>query len=177
MIKHHRFVYLIAGGIVTCGTLVYFLVCRPRIALEGRNACRVNLLDLYTNARLGANVYEDLPMSLQGVAGVTERPTMFVCPASGHRAGDPSHVEEWAEYGYVGGLPEAPGVRCVVAFCPPLHHGGAGANVLFNDSSIVWYEVDDFVRLTNTPSLFWGTHNSKIIGDLSRKTKIFYPTR
>jgi prepilin-type processing-associated H-X9-DG protein len=159
------------------GAFGYFVVWRSRQALEKRAACQANLKYLYGSASLGMDVLNVFPKSLQGAAGATERPGMFLCPATGHVAGDPNHVELWADYAYVGGVPEVPGARCVLAGCPPELHGGDGANVVFIDGSVVWYPLDQFVKLTNTPSLLWGTDDAAFISGMSRTTQVFYPKR
>jgi len=103
--------------------------------------------------------------------------SLFICPSSGHRAGSLSNVNEWTDYAYVSGLTEVDPSGCVHLFCPPENHRGEGGMATFIDGHVEWLPAADFVRLTSTPSLFFGTTNEEVLADLQRRTKILYPTK
>ena len=142
-----------------------------------RELCREKLHDLYVAASLYSwNQGNSFPPSLGDLLEKTRGPWTFICPSSGHLPGDINEIASWTDYGYVSNLSRSDGhPGRVLAFCTPENHAGEGANVLFVDGSVRWLPVEEFRKLTNTPSLFFGVDSAKELVELRSRTKICYP--
>lgn len=143
---------------------------------DGRESCQRNLRVIWKAAKLtGYGEGDRFPPSLHIIFPTAPDPQLYVCPVSGHDAGDTNHANMWTDYVYVSGLTESDPPSCVLAFCPPQNHKDEGANVLFVDGSVRWYSVKEFEKLTNNPSAFFGTTNSVLHNEIRSRTKIMYP--
>ena len=112
---------------------------------------------------------------------------LLICPATDHHVGNPAHIHEWSDFGYVSGLTESDPPNCVLMFCLPENHCGEGANVGFLGRQVQWFPCKavketlgehhqaTFQELTNTPSLFYGTTNEVQLADLKKRAKIIWP--
>jgi hypothetical protein len=149
--------------------------CRSKVA-PARERCQANLRVLWKAACMySRDQVETFPPSLHHMVALAPEPGWYVCPASGHQPGDTNQVDAWSDYGYVSGLNAADPPGCVLAFCPPEHHKGEGANVLLVDGTVRWCTADEFRKLTNEPSLFLGVQNGQNTAALRSRTKIRYP--
>jgi len=168
---------LTAYGLTILALSCSFVYYHYHISREGgRERCQWNLRVIWKAAKLtGYGEGDRFPPSLQIIFPTAPDPQLYICPDSGHNSGDTNHVNLWADYVYVSGLTESDPPGCILAFCPPENHKGEGANVLFIDGSVRWYSVEEFKRLTNNPSSFFGTQNSNSLHEISSRAKIKYP--
>lgn len=120
---------------------------------------------------------ETYPETFQGLTNTANAPKLFICPKSGHLAGDMTHIQEWTDYAYVSGLKASDLPDCVVAFCSPANHQDQGGNVLFNDMSVRWLTKKDFDALLADPAAFFGTTHEEDLADLKNRTKILRSTK
>jgi prepilin-type processing-associated H-X9-DG protein len=74
-------------------------------------------------------------------------PKMFVCRRSGQQPGPTNQVDSWCNFLIVPGLTTNSPKTLVHACCRPEHHNGKGANVLFTDGSVCWYQAEEFHKL------------------------------
>jgi len=168
--------------------VVFGMMTARKVTLERMqiNRCQSHLCEILYYSKTYANDHEKTDPSSLSIAmatimtrhdvNVLHIADSLVCPASGHKAGSLSNIEDWADYAYVSGLRETDSEGCVLAFCLPENHGGTGANIAFL-GHVQWYSSEAFQKLTNTPAHFYGTTNETQLADLKMRTKIIYPKR
>ena len=71
---------------------------------------------------------------------------LFVCPASGNRAGAVSNVNAWTDYRLTP-LNTGATDHGIHAYCRPANHKGEGGNVLFADGSVYWMPTGELWRI------------------------------
>ena len=69
---------------------------------------------------------------------------VFFCPSTGHTEGQSEAMDLWSDYRLVPGLNTNAADETVLALEPLGNHGSEGANVLFVDGHVEWW---DAVRL------------------------------
>jgi len=169
--------FLALAGLCVLGFLFFILpllVNKP--VRVPRAKCMNNLHQIGLAMKMYAMDDDDYPMRFSQLTNYAGTATLYICPASGHLCGDMTSVDEWADYVMVSGLKESDPKDSVHAFCLPGCHSGGGANVLFCDGSVRWYEAKDFTTLTNDPVLFFDTSNQTRIAELKIRTHLIWPT-
>ena len=141
-----------------------------------RERCAANLRILWIATKIYSPVQgEGYPPSFQDMMLLVRDPRYFICPGSGHKPGPTNDVGSWTDYGYISGLKEDDPSGCVLAFCPPEHHGGRGANVLQIEGLVRWYPRDEFSRVTNSSTVMFGTGDTNVLQRLGRMTRMMRP--
>jgi hypothetical protein len=88
---------------------------------------------------------EDIGSKLEGI-----NLAIFVCPATGHKAGPRNEISRWTDYvivsetsvqGVTNAVPSA--ANAAILVCRPGNHKAKGFSVLFNDGSVCWYRGED----------------------------------
>ena len=74
---------------------------------------------------------------------------IFICPQAGQKPGRTNQVDSWCSFVLVTGLSTNSPKDGVHAFCRPENHQGKGANVLFTDGSVCWYQTEEFDKFLN----------------------------
>jgi hypothetical protein len=94
------------------------------------------------------------PSSLNEIyADVTNR-SLFVCPATGHKAGKMTEIESWSDYIFVAKLPDVLNdPRVPVLICPPENHKGGFGLVMNLDGSVDEVSPNLVKQLVGTPWL------------------------
>lgn len=176
--------YLSVGGFLLFALAVLFIL--PAVvrapAPSRRSHCMSNLAQIGKALKMYSMDHADqFPPTLLGLTNYlntsVNSPKIFVCPSSGHEPGSLSKVDDWTDYSYVSGLTEIDPCNCVHAFCQVEGHHGEGLNVLYIDGSVQWATTSNFIAMTSTPSLFFGTTNETALTELQKRTKIVRGTK
>jgi hypothetical protein len=79
------------------------------------------------------------PLTLASLAtnySLTTR--LFICPSSGHKAGQITNISQWADYVVNLNIDTNSPPDSILAYCKPENHKSKGCNVLYADNSIEW---------------------------------------
>ena len=72
----------------------------------------------------------------------------YVCPATGHRAGDARRISSWSDYSYYGkGCRMNDSGSEILAACWPSNHHGRVGVILYMDGSAQRYESREFAAI------------------------------
>jgi len=145
---------------ITCLALP-ILIILPLIAAPNRPYhkphCTYNLYQIGKGLAMYSMDHNDqYPQDLQTLAiEMKLEPKLFVCPSSKHVAGSLSNLNEWTDYVYIQGLSATNNAHIPLAYELPINHNGEGVNVLYNDGTVRWLNLRDYLRdfqgqITNT---------------------------
>jgi prepilin-type processing-associated H-X9-DG protein len=121
----------------------------------------------------GGQYPPDLTALALGETHYISQPRLYLCrgtrPYSKERV---AQAFARPDYAYVAGLKESDPSGAVMLFCFPENHSGKGCNVARLDGSVPWFSTQEFTRLTNDPTLFFGTTNETMLADLKSRTVV-----
>lgn len=123
--------------------LVPAMHCSPKRAR--RIACANNLKQVGLAIKLYERDHDgSFPSRLGTLAKyVSQQNRLLVCPAKGTVPGAFRNAERWTDYAYVPGL-TASASNAVLAYCHPKNHDGDGANILFVDGHVEWFNAKKY---------------------------------
>jgi len=164
-------------GFGVVATLIALGLIYPRVIfLRQRRVCTENLRQIGLGSRMWSHdSSDDIAPSLEALNGYLTNSRCYVCPGSGHAPGPMNAIQAWTDYGFVSGGKESDPPAGVLAFCPPSHHGGKGALVLYGDLTVRWLSVPEFARITNDPVLLFGTGDRTQLDELRKRRRIINP--
>jgi hypothetical protein len=105
---------------------------RSSSARHSADLCVSNLLDVYWIIRWSMHDGIDYPPTLASLARETDRTNLFVCPGTGHKAGNMRNVEDWTDYIYVGNERDTQDPNVALVISPPENHGDKFGIVLWH---------------------------------------------
>ena len=101
----------------------------------------------------------------------------FVCPSTKNKATD-GPPETWADYVYVGGLPDTAERKVAMLICPPENHGGEFGCVVYLDRDVVEQLPANEIRLLiKQPWLYLTNSPYEALERLKREAKVQIPNK
>ncbi len=134
--------------------LSLILGCSPHRLSQGRqvNLCMTNMMAICFEVRYWNFNGDSFPPSLGSLA-VTNPPSYFVCPCSGHTPGLMTNVEAWTDYIYLSGthMDSTALLDVATLICPPENHGGQFGHVLWGGGWMERLPADKIRALIKEP--------------------------
>lgn len=79
----------------------------------------------------------------------SKRPALFICPSSGHRAGNMKTVDSWADYTFVPGITIDDPQETILGHCQSGYHRGDGVPILRKDGTTTFVTPETFLHELN----------------------------
>ena len=105
---------------------------RRETAIREDDLCLTNLAQIYVGMRHWEGDDAIYPPTLTELQGFVPSSQVLVCPATAHRAGSFTNVEQWTDYIYFGNERED-FLHVALLICPPENHRGKFGHVLWQD--------------------------------------------
>lgn len=152
-----RAIYIVIGLAALAGLVLLLLPAvvsphtkAPRLA-DANNLKQIGLACLMYSQEHNGEYPTDLRQLTKYIGGEKNR-RLFLSSWSTTPPGPMSNAMEWTDFVYIrGATTSSPGER-VVAYQPPGQHPEhLGANILFRDGHVEWFDMRGFIKTMNSP--------------------------
>lgn len=118
-------------------------------AKSAADLCTTNMMAILSKLDEAEGDGDRFPGSLNVLLDAS--PSLFVCPASGHRSGRMTNVDDWTDYIYVPNAQDWMRLRLAVLICPPENHHGKYGHVVFGGGMKERLPPDEVRKLIREP--------------------------
>jgi hypothetical protein len=151
-----RAIYIFMGIVALAG-LVYLLL--PAEGLPRTKAPRLSDVNNLKQIGLACLMYAqehdgEFPMDLRPLTkyiGGEKNRRLFLSSWSTTAPGPMSNVMEWTDFVYIPGATTSSPAERVVAYQPPGQYPELGANILFREGHVEWFDMRGFIKTMNSP--------------------------
>jgi len=136
--------------------------------------CISNMMAVWLLLRDWQGEGNSYPADLSFIANRTNR-SLFLCPTTGHRPGDPSDVSKWTDFMYVSQSQTEP--RIAMLLSPPEDHGGRFGIVVWESGYWDSVSPSQFRALVETPWCMEYSPSSPAVKILKQEMTVHVPER